>query len=226
MTLLQSAIITGSNGLLGRYLSRALEQDYNLHLVDIDDVDLSREEEVQEYMAANTSPILVNLFAINHHVAHANTSQGLVPQGPSFADYLNINVRALHDVCIHFIRSRPNGVIVNLSSVYGLVSPNPSIYPHNQKKDIGYSVSKTAVIGLSGYLAAHYAPCFRVNTLAIGGVLDNQPSEFVRSYSELTPMKRMMNIHEILEPLKFLMSLDNTYMTGSVLTVDGGYSIV
>ena len=75
-------------------------------------------------------------------------------------------------------------------------------------------------------LAAHYAPSFRVNTLAIGGILNKQPPEFVRSYSEQTPMRRMMELHEIVEPLKFLMSPNNSYMTGSVLTVDGGYSII
>ena len=145
----QSAIITGANGFIGTYISTALADIYNLHLVDINDVDLGCEREVQNYMMGNKSPILVNLFAINQHISNAKDGSVTASQPPSLSDYLDINVRALHDVCMHFINTRPEGVIMNLSSLYGIVSPNPSIYPKGQAKDIGYSVSKTAVNGLS-----------------------------------------------------------------------------
>ena len=106
------------------------------------------------------------------------------------------------------------------------ISPDPKIYETFLNKEIGYPVSKNAVIGLSNYLAVNYAPNFKVNTLALGGIINNQSKPFVDKYSKKVPMNRMMNIEEIFPSILFLLNDDNSYMTGSTLTIDGGFSII
>ena len=64
-------------------------------------------------------------------------------------------------------------------------------------KDIGYGVSKAAVINLSKYLAVHLAPNIRVNCVIPGGVEHKQEKKFVREYSKHTPLNRMMRKDEL-----------------------------
>ena len=139
---------------------------------------------------------------------------------------MDINLTSLYSVCREFILTRSHGSIINFSSIYGLVAPDPSIYDINSKKQIGYSASKSGVIALSNYFAVNYAPNFRVNTLALGGINNKQDEIFIKNYSKKVPLRRMMYIKELLPSILFLLNKENTYITGSTLTIDGGYSIL
>ena len=93
------------------------------------------------------------------------------------------------------------------------------------EKPIGYSISKSGILNLTRFLATKFAENkIRVNTLTLGGVYDDNPPEFVKDYSERTPLKRMANKEEYAGPLLFLASDMSSYMTGSNLIVDGGWS--
>ena len=141
-----------------------------------------------------------------------------------FSDYFNVNVLALFSVCREFARNNNNGTIINFSSTYGIVSPNPNLYT-NSMKDIAYGVTKAAVINLTKYLAVHLAPKIRVNTVVPGGIRFNQNKKFVNDYSKLTPMKRMMEKNELNELISYLSSKNSSYVTGSTIVCDGGYTI-
>jgi NAD(P)-dependent dehydrogenase (short-subunit alcohol dehydrogenase family) len=141
----------------------------------------------------------------------------------SFNEYLKINVVSLFSVCREFARNNTMGSIVNFSSTYGLVSPNPKLYGNSQK-DIAYGVSKESVINLTKYLAIYLAPKIRVNCIVPGGIQNNQDKKFISKYSELTPMKRMMKRTELNGLIYYLCSENSSYVTGSVLVCDGGYT--
>ena len=94
------------------------------------------------------------------------------------------------------------------------------------EKPIGYSISKSGTLNLTRFLATKFAENnIRVNTMTLGGVYDNNPTEFVKSYAERTPLGRMANKTEYAGPLLFLASDMSSYMTGSNLIVDGGLTI-
>ena len=93
------------------------------------------------------------------------------------------------------------------------------------EKPIGYSISKSGTLNLTRFLATKFAENnIRVNTMTLGGVYDNNPTEFVKSYAERTPLGRMANKTEYAGPLLFLASDMSSYMTGSNLIVDGGWT--
>ena len=80
------------------------------------------------------------------------------------------------------------------------------------------------MIQLSRHLATHSAPNFRVNTLVLGGILENQNEEFVTRYSANVPLGRMGSPSEILGAVEFLTSDASSYITGSAINIDGGWT--
>lgn len=222
----RTVIITGSEGFLGKEISKYFEQFYQVRKLDlILGHDLNDEEFVKDWFAKNHANSIINCFAINDNVNKNRKKQTLFDFSlKSFRDYLDINVVSLFSVCREFARNNKNGSIVNFSSIYGIVSPNPILY-NKSHKDIGYSISKAGVINMTKYLAAHLAPNFRVNCVVPGGVLQNQDSTFIKKYSKLTPMKRMMKKSELNEILDYLCSEKSSYVTGAIIPIDGGYTV-
>jgi NAD(P)-dependent dehydrogenase (short-subunit alcohol dehydrogenase family) len=123
------------------------------------------------------------------------------------------------------------GSIVNISSVYGLLSPVQDLYAFRRErgetfvKPVAYSVSKSAILNLTRYLATYWArDGVRVNTLTLAGVWNDQPREFLEAYKTRVPLGRMLEAPEALGAVVFLASDASSYVTGSNVVVDGGWS--
>lgn len=121
------------------------------------------------------------------------------------------------------------GVIVMISSIYGFFGPDQRIYERSQKpkqyKPAYYSASKAGVLGLMRYLATYYAgKNIRVNALSPGGVYNDHEDAFVQEYAARTVLGRMAEREELNAALLFLASDASSYMTGSNLVVDGGWT--
>jgi len=219
-------IVTGSEGLVGKALCDALESEYNIVKIDVElGHDLKNEQVVINLMKKHADSVgLVNLFCINPQPSDKSEDLMSITL-ESVKDYLDINTLALFCVCREFARFCQNEAsIINFSSTYGVSSPKHFIYGDNFTKHIGYTISKSAVLGMSKYLATYLAPDIRVNTIVPGGIRNNQEEGFINEYSKMTPMKRLMEVDEITGAVRYLLSKDSSYTTGSSIHVDGGWT--
>lgn len=116
------------------------------------------------------------------------------------------------------------GVIVNIASDIGVISPDHRIYegqPFNTP--IAYPTTKAGIISFTRYLATYWAKKgIRVNAISPAGVYDNHDPEFVRRLTDLIPLGRMAHKDEYKGAILFLVSDASSFMTGANLIVDGG----
>ena len=118
------------------------------------------------------------------------------------------------------------GIIVNISSDLGIISPDQRLYNALNKKPVSYSVVKHGIIGLTKYIATYWSSeGIRSNTLCPGGIFDNQSDEFVMKIKNLIPLKRMAEKNEYKNAIQFLSSDASSYMNGATVVIDGGRSI-
>ena len=140
-----------------------------------------------------------------------------------------VNLTGIFLICQQvgkIMKKQRTGNIINISSIYGLVAPDQRIYGNSgQNAGSFYSATKSAVINLTRYLASYWANTgIRVNTLSPGGVKRNQTKSFIKNYSKKTMLGRMAKQDEYLGAMIFLASDASSYMTGSNLIIDGGWT--
>ncbi len=145
---------------------------------------------------------------------------------------INVNLTGMFlasQVAVQPMLQQGGGVIINLSSIYGLAGPDQRLYQRPGQparyKPVYYSVTKAGVLGLTQYLATYYAgKNIRVNALTPGGVFNGHDEAFVQAYSARAVLGRMAEKDEMNGALLFLASDASAYMTGSNLVVDGGWT--
>ncbi|MDB5272131.1 MAG: family oxidoreductase [Chitinophagaceae bacterium] len=122
-----------------------------------------------------------------------------------------------------------HGNIINVASTYSVVAPNQNLYDFGQGtqnfKPIDYIASKSFIPNYTRYLATFYAgENIRCNAIVPHGILNGHEEPFLINFSKMSPLGRMCNREELNGPFTFLASDASSYMTGSVLMVDGGWT--
>ena len=186
-----------------------------------------------------TPSILVNNAGLGSSPADADLETGRFERYPESAwdAMLESHLKSAFVVSQSFIAQFREagldaGSIINVSSTYGVVSPDQSVYDYRRRggaeffKPIGYSVAKSGVLNFTRWLAEYCAPFgVRVNTLVPGGVKEAAHApEFVAEYVKRTPLGRMAQDDDYNGAIVFLASRASAYMTGAMLVVDGGWT--
>lgn len=129
---------------------------------------------------------------------------------------------------LKIMKEQKSGSIVNMSSIYGTVGPDFSVYENTEMTmPAAYSAIKGGIINFSRYLASYYGPHgVRVNCVSPGGIFDNQNEIFIKNYENKVPMRRMGLPGDISPAVVFLLSDDAAYITGHNLMVDGGWTAI
>ena len=118
------------------------------------------------------------------------------------------------------------GSIINISSIYGVVSNDPTIYSGTTMvQPPTYNFVKAGMINFTRYLACYYGKQgVRANCISPGGYFDGQPQPFLDQYCQRVPVGRMLGNEDIKGAVVFLASDASEYITGLNLMVDGGWT--
>ena len=215
-------------------LSTELENQFKVKVVAIE-CDLEAQDQRNRLIAkliasGDSLSILVNNAAL---VGSSELDGWAVPfESQSIETWrraLEVNLTAVFDLCqglTPVLAATQNASIINIASIYGLNAPDWSVY---EGTDLGnpaaYGVSKGGLIQLTRWLSTTLAPNIRVNAIAPGGIFRNQPEEFVKRYSSRTPLKRMATESDFRGAIAFLATDMSQYVTGQVISVDGGWGV-
>lgn len=237
------AILTGASGQIGKYLCKKLiKQKYFVICVDkkyskveiLSDcikynLDICNTEEVSIFFnflkknKINRINTLINNAAIQNFESIENEN---------FEDFMNVlkvNVGGSFlfiKYSINFLKKSKDANILNIASIYGMLSGDPKIYTDTKRNTSdAYAASKAALIQLSKYYAVHLAKySIRVNSISPGGIYNKQGKDFINNYSQKTPLLRMANTEEIVNSILFIISKQASYINGHNFVVDGGFS--
>jgi 3-oxoacyl-[acyl-carrier protein] reductase len=215
----KTALITGSTGEIGKYLVSSLKEDVNVVSPTRKELDLSSNSSINNYISSLDIPIdiIVNCAGIHK----AGNCEDLTEY--DFQNILQINLIAPFQIIsglVKGMKERKYGRIVNISSIWSIVS--------KEKRSI-YSASKSGLDGLTRTLALELAPFnILVNSIAPGYVdtnmirLYNSENE-LEKIRKIIPLGRFAKPNEIGELVKFMCSEKNSYITGQIIPIDGGY---
>lgn len=205
-------------------------------------LDITNEQEVEEAVTKTVEhfgslDVLINNAAIDAKFDKDNT--GKVNQS-RFEFYpldllrksVEVNLTGTIIMTQHACRQmlkQGHGNIINVASTYSVVAPNQSLYDYGEGvknfKPIDYIASKSFIPNFTRYIATFYSKDnIRCNAIVPHGIYNNHEEKFLTNFSKMSPLGRMCNREELNGPFSFLASDASSYMTGSVLMVDGGWT--
>lgn len=154
-----------------------------------------------------------------------------------FREVVDVNLVGTFLTCqavgARMVKAGKGGSIINVGSIYGMVSPVQDIYAYKKEmtgvpfiKPVAYSAAKSGIYNLTRYLATYWGKQgIRVNTFSPSGVWrETQDQYFQANYCARIPIGRMAQEDEYNGAIVFLASDASKYMTGSNLVMDGGWT--
>lgn len=251
----KSVLITGAAGQIGRELCRAyLECGVRVFATDLDmdrmkerlgklnngvspdilffEMDISKRDSVDKtfdniFSEYGCLDILINNAGVNTFEPFKDRSE------IAFDFVMDVNLKGtffcLQRYVAELIKRKCKGVIINIASFYGVISPDLRIYTDCARTNSEvYGATKAGIIQMTRYFAANLAQYgIRVNCVSPGGIFNSeapQGEDFVKNYSFRCPMGRLADTKEMMGGILYLSSDAASYTTGHNLVIDGGMS--
>ena len=237
-------VVTGGSGLIGKAIIDHLTAEgaiaINAEINAVDDFengtlhcDVTKKESVQQAI----DKVMLRFRRIDGWVNNAyprTPDWGLTfEEVPSESWSQNIDwqlnsVFVCSQLVLKIMRQQQSGSIVNISSIYGTVGPDFSLYEGTEMTmPAAYAAIKGGIVNFSRYLASYYGrDKIRINCVSPGGIFNNQNEEFVKKYENKVPMGRMGLPADVAPAVSFLLSDEASYITGHNLMIDGGWTAI
>ena len=237
-----SVVITDVNASALQTAQENLAAHYDANKIITKIMDVTQPESIKKVQKAlDGVHILINNAAIDPKV---KDEQGII-ETSRFENFpleqwnfqINVGLTGAYlcsQIFGNWMANNGGGVILNIASDLSVIAPDQRVYRNEELdetqqpvKPVTYSVIKTALIGLTKYLATYWADKnVRANALSPGGIYTGQNEEFVNRLTGLIPLGRMANVDEYRAAVQFLCSDASKYMTGQNIVMDGGRSVL
>ena len=248
-------IVTGGAGFLGRTFVRAIVEHGGTAVVaDIDTeatkrvaeeissryperalaarMDITDKESVCS-LIAKIKEKYGHIDAVVNNAYPRNSNYGRKLEEVTYADFCENTSQHLGGYFLVaqqfglFFRAQGAGNIINMSSIYGTMTPRFEVYAGtHMTMPVEYAAIKSAIIHLTRYFAQYFkGDHIRVNSLSPGGILDNQPESFLKAYNAFCNEKGMLDPVDVTGALLFLLSDGSKYITGQDIILDDGFHL-
>lgn len=237
-------IVTGGSGLLGK----AIVDHANAEGATVINADINLEDDLESGRIACD---VTNGISIQHMIDKVLKRYGRIdglvnnayPRTPdwglkfelipaeSWKQNVDLQLNSVFLCCqlvLKVMQNQKNGSVINISSIYGVVGPDFSIYDGtDMTMPAAYSAIKGGIVNFTRYLASYYGPSgIRVNSISPGGIFNEQNEIFVELYEKKVPMRRMGLPSDISPSVSFLLSDEASYISGHNLLIDGGWTCI
>ena len=243
----EEVVISGGNGFLGSYLTKALSKTYKVYSLDINlknsiknknivnvKCDITKPKELNEklnFIKKNKAIIhLINNAAIDSIPKDINSPRH---EKLDLFKHLSVSLHGSQNLIEFFAKkmcTNKYGSIINIGSDLSVIAPNQDIYKgvyKNFKKSLDYSVIKHGMVGLNKYFAALYAKNnIRVNMVSPAPIKNKQKKKLIQNLKKIIPMKKLADREDVFEIISFLLSKKSKFITGQNILVDGGRSVI
>ena len=239
-------LVTGSCGQLGsNTVKKLIKMNANIIAVDLKfkkkikskkikyfELDISQSDMVDQLFAnLKKKKLYIDVLINNAGVSFFNPFEKRTEE--ELNNTINVNLKGTFYLIKNFSKysKRSNSIkkIINLSSIYSVISPDPTIYIGNDRRNSEiYGATKAGINQMTRYFSVHLAKKnILVNSVSPGGIFNNsspQSKSFIRKYCQKNPMKRMASVNEISNFILFMSSDECSYLNGQNIILDGGMS--
>ena len=226
------AIIADINEKLGKSTKKQISKELNTNNIDFVKLDITSKVSLQETIK-KLDKKYSKIDALVNNAYPKNKSYGKHFFDVEYDDFVE-NV-GLHlggyfltsQQFAKYFKKQGYGNIINISSIYGVVTPRFEIYNNTQMTTpVEYAAIKSAIIHLTKYMAKYFKGMnIRVNTISPGGIFNNQPKEFLKAYNNFGLTKGMLKEEDLKGTLIYLLSDMSKYVNGQNIVVDDGWSL-
>lgn len=249
----KTILVAGACGLLGsRIVKGALEQGANIIAADIDSKRMQK-----LLFSLNIEKDTPSLKFLEVDITDENSVRGLFskfdhldgavnatyPRNSTYgAHFFDVTLSSFNEnlamhlgsaflfsqqCAAYFENKKTPFSLVNISSIYGVVAPDFSIYENTpMTMPIEYAAIKSGLLHINKYISKYINNSdFRINAVSPGGIFDSQPQAFLRAYKGKTMGTGMLDVSDIIASILFLLSEQSKYIVGQNLIVDDGFSL-
>lgn len=242
----EKILITGSNGYLATHLVNGLSAKYDIIGCDIHTASKNNCAHYFEcnFLEGGSIHSLVNKLILNELIPDIVINNAALDSVPfvdgkreywsesAFENYFTVNVKApvkLFNLIVEqWLKSGITGKVINLSSIYGKISPDPSLYRDGFIKDINYGASKAAFDNIFSQLSVIFGKRnVQIFFIELGGVYSkSHDTEFRGKYLSRLPANEFVQIDDVLSGVVYLLGLSKNGTNGTRLKIDGGYTLI
>lgn len=247
----KTILIVGAGGLLGAKVVEAslklgayvIAADLSKDLVSrkLNDVKFNKDKVIFESLDITKTKSVEELFDKYDHIDGAVNCT--YPRNKAYgAHFFDVNLDSFNEnLSLHlgsaflftqqcakyFKKHKSPFSLVNISSIYGVVSPKFEVYENTlMTMPVEYAAIKSAILHMSKYVVKYIEDSrFRINSVSPGGILDGQPDSFLSSYKSYTNGAGMLEVDEVTGAVSFLLSDNSKFITGQNIIVDDGFSL-